>query len=90
MMRIINWKVAFTVGFECCSFFFVVTDADLAPPTLESQIKLKYPEHVRFLYLDEEEEDEEIPEFDEDSDMEEDQEEDAVQVMYFLCIFKKI
>jgi len=56
-----------------------VTDVDEVPPTLESQIKLKYPEHVRFLYLDEEEEDEEIPEMDEDSDMEEDQADDTVQ-----------
>ena len=62
-------------------FYFIVTDADEIPPTLESQIKLKYPEHVRFLYLDEEEEDEEIPEMDEDSDMEEDQADDAVQVL---------
>lgn len=62
-------------------FNFIVTDADEIPPTLESQIKLKYPEHVRFLYLDEEEEDEEIPEMDEDSDMEEDQADDAVQVL---------
>lgn len=56
-----------------------MTDADEKPPTLDSEIKLKYPEHVRFLYLDEEEEeeDEEIFSMDEDS---EDEDEEAVKV----------
>ena len=62
-----------------------MSDADEIPPTLESQIKLKYPEHVRFLYLDEEEEDEEIFDADEESDMDEDQEDEAVQVN--LCCY---
>jgi len=56
-----------------------VTDEDTAPPTLESQIKLKYPEHVRVVYVDEEEEEEDIVS-DEDSDDEDtDMEQDGVK-----------
>lgn len=57
-----------------------VTDADDNPPSLESEIKLRYPEHVRVVYLDEEEEDENPADAsqldDEDSEMEECSEEE--------------
>lgn len=56
-----------------------VTDADEKPPTLENEIKLRYPEHVRVVYYDEEDDDDNnMSQLDDedDSDMEEGSEED--------------
>ena len=61
-----------------CYFFILVTD-DEKPPTLENEIKLRYPEHVRVIYLDEEDDDDNVDmsqiDDDDESEMEEDEEE---------------
>ncbi|XP_057307300.1 ribosomal oxygenase 2-like [Hydractinia symbiolongicarpus] len=52
-------------------------EADRQVPTLESKIKIRYPDHVRVVYSSDDVEDEELSQIieDDDSDMEEDEEE---------------
>ena len=71
-MRILEWS-----HFDC---FYVSSlevkeeEEEDKPPTLENQIKVRYPQHLRIIYLDEDEEDDENIDSGDDSDMEEDDE----------------
>jgi len=56
-----------------------VDEGEAKPPTLECQIKMRYPEHVRVMYLDEdteEDEDDELLDDEEDGDESMEQEEE--------------